>query len=293
MAVEVKENHTGRRATSRAAERTYYIKGAADENSAREALLTDGEVPTLLDVGANIVLPRIDAECGVEELEAGRYLGTAVYRSPDTVIFQQPNSFSISFDISGQSTRVTHSKATVAAYGPADNSATPKDFRGAINVQQDGTIDGTDIIVPFLTYAVTYTFLNSDITSAYVNTLAAIVGTVNNAAFHGYAAGELLLTRVSGQKRTDGSGNWDITFGFSVSRNKTTIVIGEQRTEGGAITVPGDAIIITSKRGWDFLWVRYEEKQVGSAAAANWHKVPVSAYVEQMYEYTSYAALNI
>jgi hypothetical protein len=278
MPVIVEETHSGRRRSGRTAERTYYIKGAADETAALAALLTDVAVPTAIDA-----LPRNDAECTAEELEAGRYLGTAVYRSPDTVVFQTPNSFSISFDISGQTTRITQSKQTMEIAGIAGE--TPKDFRGAINVQADGTVEGCDIIVAFLTYAVTYTFDNSSITGTYINTLAQIVGTVNNGAFHGYAAGELLLTRVSGQKRNDGSNYWDVTFGFSVSRNKTNLVVNQ-----GAPT--DELITIASKLGWDFLWTRYEERAADASGGA-WHKIPVAAYVERVFDFTNYALLNI
>lgn len=282
----VKETNAGRRRTSKRTERTYYITGAATEAEALAELLASNQVPNEIDGHQ-----RADAEWDADELEAGRYLGTAVYLSPEaSPTSQQPiNSFSISFDIAGQTTRITQSKRTVARYAPAGQ--TPKDFHGAINVQQDGTIEGTEIFTPALSFVLTYTFADEDITGDYINKLSLLVGTVNNNTFKGSAAGESLLTRVSGQRRTDGSNSWDLTFGFSISRNCTQ---GKRPNgEDFKIESPSGDITITAKRGWDYLWVRYEEDEVGEGANKATYKVPVSAYVEQVYDYANYALLGI
>jgi hypothetical protein len=295
MSALVKEARIGRSKSGKQSGRTYYITGVDTEDDALAAMLTDSGVPTVQ--GTFI---RNDAACTVEELESGtttgtgRFLGKTVYLSPDLIIFQQPHTFNISFDIAGQTTHITQSLQTVNSYAPS--GVTPKSFHGAINVQQDGTVEGTDIVTPVLNYTISYTFLDGDVTTDLINTFALIVGTVNSSSFHGYDAGELLLTRVSGAKRNDGSNLWDITFGFAVSRNCTSgelpngdaFVINTIKPDGTAGT-----ITITTKNGWDYLWVRYEERDVGTGATAATMKVPVSAYVERVYLYTDYSTLGI
>ena len=61
------------------------------------------------------------------------------------------------------------------------------------------------------------------------------------------------------------------------SPNRTNIVIGE--------------ITVASKKGWEYLWVRYADAE--DAAAKAIVKVPVAAYVEKVYEEGDFAALGI
>lgn len=286
MPVIVEEAHIGRRSTGQQAERIYFLKGATTEAAARAALLTDPECPTVVDSK-----PRVDLECGVEELEAGRYLGTAIYRTPDLVIFPQPppvGSFSVSFDITGQTTRITQSRATMEAkYRPG--TFHQPDFRGAINVSADGSVEGTDIGVSFVTYSVNTVKSAAVVTDAWVATLAEIVGRVNNGLYRGFAAGELLLGRVTGSPRKDANNNdvFDLQFGFAVSKNKTNIIVANYPF--------GQQLKIDSKRGWDYLWVHYveEEQDMGGGNGKRLVKVAHAAFVEQVYDYVSYAPLGI
>lgn len=266
MPVTVEEKAIGRRTTFRRAERTYAIKGATTEGDAIAALVAwlAANVPTLngLPLSAN--------DCSAEEFAPDFYSGIGVWTngSLDTL---PPASFQISFDIAGQNTRITQSKQTMGRYSAA--GVTNRDFGGAINVSADGSVEGCDIIIPFLCYTVNYVFQDADVTTGFVDLLATIVGTVNNAAFRGYQAGELLLTRVTGSPRADG--HWDISFGFAVSRNKTGLTLG--------------GITDITKDGWDYLWVFYVDTKDGSYV----HKKPGQVNVERVFDRSNYALLQI
>ena len=107
---------------------------------------------------------------------------------------------------------------------------------------------------------------------------------MNNATFRGLAAGECLFLGASGTLHgteftdgTSGGGDWEITYRFAASPNKTGITIG---------SISGIA-----KKGWEYLWVRYADVEDMNAMAMV--KRPVAAYVEQVYESADFSSLDI
>ena len=274
MAVTV-ERYASRSKTPKTAERSYWIRGAADEDAALTALM--GAAPGT--IGTLVIVPD---DCRVEEEaeEGGGYIyrGTAVYKHEDEVP-PEPGEWTVSVDISGQSTRIYQARSHVADYAPA--GVTAPNFKGAINVA-DGVVQGADVIVPFVNYTINTRFPTEDIDDAWVRTVSAIVGSQNASTYHGFAAGELLLTRISANQRGDGF--TDVSFGFGFSANESSIVITGVNASNAAAN-----ITVTSKRGWDYLWVRYEDRTIGTYTI----KQPVSAHVEQVYKDMSFSALGI
>ena len=70
---------------------------------------------------------------------------------------------------------------------------------------------------------------------------------------------------------------WEITYNFSVQRNQTDLDIG--------------GITVATKRGWDYLWVRYED-QISSDSKSVLKK-PVAVYIEKVYYGTDFTSLGI
>ena len=271
MATVLERPLGSRKQSGRSAERKYLIKGAADDTDARNLLLTDLGVPTTIATLEN-TLTRIDTECEVEEIGNGDYEGTCPYAVAEWS-FQQANSFHISFDIGGASQKITQSRQTISRQVPTGGIS--RDFKGAINVNKDGTIDGCEIIVPAMMYTINYTFPNSTVDAAWIRTVAGVVASVNSDTWHGFEAGECLLSRVSGQKREDT--NWDLSFGVAISYNEPSLTVG--------------AIGPITKKGWYYLWVFYDdaEEDVGGGVKVV-HPVPVQANVEQVYRESTYGA---
>lgn len=271
MAITVNEAVSQRKANIKEAERHYVILGATDEVTAYNALYA--AVPVIIG-GLPINIPSIT----VEETFTNVYAGEAKWSFKDKDSGQDANKFSVSFDVGGQTTHITQSKSTVNTYLAA--GAKKFDYKGAINVQEDGTVDGCDIIVPAITFQIDYTVLPSLITESYTAMLALVCGRTNNATYKGFAAGELLLNKVSGQRRD--RDNWDISFGFLVSKNRTDLMVG--------------TIGPISKKGWEYMWARYARQQLKDPTTEKvigTCKQPVQVYIEKVYDDTDYSVLNI
>jgi hypothetical protein len=132
-----------------------------------------------------------------------------------------------------------------------------------------------DITVPVYNFTETHYLPDSQVTMGYRGDLFRLTGKVNNASFKGLDAGECLFLGASGSKR--GSDDWEITFRFAASPNKTGLTIGD--------------IINIDKKGWEYLWVRYADAE--DPASNTLVKQPVAAYVEKVYEDGSFSSLGI
>ena len=179
---------------------------------------------------------------------------------------------SYSFDTGGGTQHITQALSHIASYAPAGKTA--PDFKGAIGATAD-SVEGVDITVPVYNFSETHILANSVVTNAYKGKLAALTGRTNNAAFKGFAAGECLFLSASGSKR--GKGDWEITFHFAASPNKTGLTVGD--------------ITGIAKKGWEYLWVRYEDAVDATAKALV--KKPLAVYIEKVYEEGSFSDLNI
>lgn len=176
-----------------------------------------------------------------------------------------------SFDTTGGTRHVTQSLGTVARF-PED----APDFAGAINVDAEGTINGVDIMMPSLKFNETHYFKPSIVTTAFKINLAERTGSVNQNNFRGFYPGELLFAGASGSRRGESKNDyWEINYQFVYSRNSAQLQIGD--------------LIVTNKRGWDYLWCLYEEKKQDNFVV----KVPVAAYIEQVYQYSDFGYLGI
>ncbi len=283
MAIVIDERPAGRRKGQKNAERQYVIKsddgGTVTEDQAFAALLAG--VPATVGT-----FELVTSDCDVEEIAANIYYGTAVWTAPGTdPDKQEVGNFSISFDISGTNQKRMYSLRTVNKYNGTALGITLRDFHGAIGVNEDGTVEGCDVLVPTTTFSLDYTVAPADITDAYVAMLSRTVGKVNSATYKGFAAGELLLTRVSGRKRDEEA--WDLSFGFAVSENRTDLKIGVTASKPNGV-VQGDIV----KDGWDYLWVYY--KTIDNPTTKVVEKRLENVFVERVYERADFAAtLNL
>lgn len=174
------------------------------------------------------------------------------------------------FDTTGGMQHIVTSRETVGRYGPKASAATGK----MIGATRDN-VEGVDIIVPVHRFTETYLRLDDEMTVPYKVAVARLTGTVNNMTFRGFAKGECLFLGVVGTRR--GDGNWELAFHFGVSPNLTGLSIGE--------------ITGIEKRGWDYLWVRFEDAVDEYAYCLI--KRPVAVYVERVYDYANWTPLEI
>lgn len=180
---------------------------------------------------------------------------------------------SFAFDTGGGTMHRNQSLRTVSKI-PND----APDFHGAIEVDNEGNVNGVDVTMPVLNFTETHTMVGSRVSTAYKKAVAALTGTVNKSAFRGFAAGEVLFLGATGTKRSKKpNAPWEITFRFAVSPNQSGLSVGKLK--------------IASKRGWDYLWVRYADKV--SDNKRNIIKEPVAAYVEQVYPEGDFGNLGL
>lgn len=152
-----------------------------------------------------------------------------------------------------------------------------KDHHGAINVTDDGA-EGVDIVSRQGEWSIDVRRAN--VTLNYFSQLFYATGTVNDARFYGFAAGEVLYLGAEG--RFSVNDQWQITHKFSVSPNENNKVIARDQNGVAQITVP-------VKKGWDYVWVQYYEARNGGVKRL----LPEAAYVQKVYPETNFAALEI
>jgi len=177
---------------------------------------------------------------------------------------------SYSFETSGGTTHITQSLQTISKHGkPGTN---PPDFKGGIGVSADA-VEGTDITVPVFRFSETYSIPVPLITHAYKLQVFDLTGKVNNAAFKGFALGEVLFLGASGSRR--GLEKWEITYQFAASKNAVNLKVGDIQN--------------INKKGWEYLWVRYGDVEDQKVLI----KQPEAAYVERVYDSGNFALLGI
>ena len=187
------------------------------------------------------------------------------------------DKLAFSFDTGGGSMKITQAleqtafQTADAAFGAA---AAPPDFGRAINVSSNNEVDGVDIVIPKLSWQETHTFPSSAITTDWGRDLARNTGKTNEDSFRGFDPGEVLFLGASGNYSDR---HVAVTYKFEASENM------EDQNVGG--------IIVDEKRGHDYLWCHYFEKEDPDAKEL----VPnVGAiYVAKVYESFSFSALGI
>jgi len=171
----------------------------------------------------------------------------------------------------------TEGEGTTDVYETRFPSSAP-DLKGVIAVDGNG-VNGVDVVTPQLQWQEQYDVPNSYVTSAWIRKVAGVTGTTNAAGFRGFEAGEVLFVGCSGSQEWDdqrGKGPWSLTFRFIASRNVTGEKIGD---------VTG-----ISKKGHEYLWVRYEE---AVSTSSDLIKRPKYVYVNKVYDSSDFSKLGI
>ena len=206
----------------------------------------------------------------------------AQYRAQSQTQSGQPNyPFKVrtTLSITGEQAHITQSYDTVGAYS-ADGGS-PPDFGGAIGVTRD-RVEGVDIVVPRIEYSEEFTWQWGQVNAAYLAILQNLAGKVNSGTFRGRAAGEVLFVGAEVNQSAGSPSETELTiaYRFAISPNVSNLQVG-------SITIP-------SKRGWDYLWVRYEQEvRPRMGGGEKLLLQPRYAYVEQVYQYADFGLLGI
>lgn len=175
----------------------------------------------------------------------------------DTGSGETPSSWS--FSTGGATQKITQSFSTIVTPGDAPETNGAIDFDGK-------TIKGCDIIVPDFRFSITVTRTAAQFPLTTAAAMAYMSGTVNNATFQGFAAGEVLYLNTDGQQDQK-TGNWILKHNFAVKKNRP------------AGTVIGGLTTTSIRPGWYYDWIKYEEDTADPLLL----KKPVALYSEQVY----------
>ena len=238
-------------------EKKYRIIGTSDDSAVRSALFKTA--PATLNG-----LPIGNVTC--RPVDHNVFEATVVYSASELERLQS----TFNFNTTGATTHINNSLGTVGSYELEAGRGIP-DFNGGINVTRD-EVRGLDVTIPTLNFTETHKYLPSIINTGFVRTLMGMTGTVNNTAFRGFAAGEVLFKGATGSYNDDLIA---VTFNFECSANRT-------------INVAGTSV---DKPGHDYLWIYYEQAEDDNANAVI--SKPRSAYVERVYPYADFTALYL
>lgn len=269
MPITVIEKFESRQATmgdSASYDLAYTIAGSDDDTEVRAALLASS---------SEWYLELVRQSATIEPVGPGLWEGRVRYgrkeKDPET------GESTFSFDTGGGTQHITQSLQTVHKYAA---TGTAPDFGGAIGVTHD-SVEGVDITIPVYQFSETHYLPASVVTNTYKGTLFQLTGKVNVAPFRGCAAGECLFLGASGSRRTKGEteedGDWEITFKFAGSPNATGLTVG--------------SITGIDKKGWEYMWVRYEDAEDDDANVLV--KKPTAVYIEKVYQEGSFSVLGI
>lgn len=250
------------------AEIQYFVFNATDEDDVK--VTAEANLPI---VYSGMELDRWDI---TERVNETTWRITAYYKTTDEDTAEEEPEPVFSFEVSAGTQHVTQSLETVSRYGGDASS----ELAGAIGVDGDN-VNGVDIIVPEYSFSETWLLPASIVTGAYRRQLGLMVGTINSSAFRGYQAGEVMFYGISGSKKgTDPDDDYEMTFTFKYSRNRTDIEVGSDPILGPV-----------TKRGWDYMWIQYGADVDDDRKVLI--KKPIAVYVERLYEESDFALLAI
>jgi hypothetical protein len=150
----------------------------------------------------------------------------------------------------------------------------PNNVRNAIGVASD-KIEGVDIYVPKGTYTQTKELFS--LSSSYRAMLMNMTGTVNNAAWKGWNAYEVLFLGVTARRK--GYGVWKLQYSFAIQPSIAQSFV----TVGGAVNF--------TKNGWDYMWL---ERHESATESGNQTQRDIEAvHVARVYPATSFSALGL
>ena len=276
MATRVEEAYSERDQTVNAKgevteiEIPYLVFEAENEDAALAAARTKAASRTV----SGMVLDEVEV---TERVNRDTWKVKAIWKDEDSDDPDDPDedeeTTSFAFDTGGGTMHRNQSLKTVSK---VPNDA--PDFNGAIEVDNEGNVNGVDVTMPVLNFTETHVMKGSRVSTSYKKSVAALTGTVNRSGFRGFSAGEVLFLGASGTKRGKKNDSpWEIRFRLAVSPNQSSLQVGKLK--------------VSNKRGWDYLWVRYADKVAENKK--NVIKEPVAAYVEQVYPEGDFGNLGL
>ena len=180
-----------------------------------------------------------------------------------------------SFDTTGGTMRITQTLEHIADFQAGADGAI--DNHGAIGVNENGDVEGVDVIDHAFKWKENHKLLLAGFGWAYTEILEALTPSINDAPFRGKPAGTVIFEGATGGQSVKDPLLLEVTYNFRYS----LAVVGQ---------MAGDIANI-DKDGHEYLWIQYEttDDAVGKTLA----KQPRQANVERVYEPGDFSELGI
>ncbi len=144
--------------------------------------------------------------------------------------------------------------------------------------EQEGSINGVDILSPSGNLQVTKVFDNATVYGAnWIQDRADLRCTTNDATFYGFEAGSLLFVRMSLTVRN--SGDIPVTFQFQHRANVN------ERTAVSVDPIP--------KKGHEYMWTQYDSQEDTTGTDTVLTKKAIGQYVAPVYGESDFSTLDI
>lgn len=186
----------------------------------------------------------------------------------------------VTLEIGGRPPKLLTSLATLSS-GALGGGVAP-DFKRAINVGQDGKVEGCEVGDPGV--VLTLDFKIDYVSWKYIDRLTSLVWATNNATWYKFDRRGVTLTGATLKSDKDARVSCSYRFGL---RKGTTLAAGKLRDDG-ADKLPQAGVTF---RGWDYLWVKYED--AFDPAVKMTVQRPKYYYVEQVLEEADFALLGL
>jgi hypothetical protein len=172
------------------------------------------------------------------------------------------------FNTQGGEFTIKTSKSTVAAYVAGGDAVI--DHKNAINVGQDGKVEGTSIIIKSMKLNVSYKHPTGVVTLPFAMALADLTGMVNSTPMFNRPAGEVLFLGAEGSDGTEAEAV--VKCAFAIEKNLQNKIIG--------------GITVAQKNGWDYSWIEFKTAKDGGREVT----VPRQINIERVYDRVDLAA---
>lgn len=171
---------------------------------------------------------------------------------------KQTGSYTLSFDTTGGTINKKASYRTAGKY-PAGSP----DYKGSIDVQHDGTVNGCDVPIPALKLSVRFSHPTGFISLAQIRAIARAHGKVNSTTMMTFDAGEVLFLGATGSEGSNA--DTEVTYQLVCSENATNLTVG---------TITG-----ITKAGHDYAWIRFKPETDANKPVYQ----PEAVYVEEVH----------
>lgn len=268
MPITIAEKLNGRSGDKDRRQVKYFVRGTDDDSEAIFSVRNSTVVPTIWDglPQRSVVVEPLSDQLWEANVNYSKSEGGGGGPDPPT------GSITYSFETGAENVHVTHSLQTVHRYV---QSGSPHDYKQGMNVQDDGSYEGTDILMPVSTFSYTFKFAAGLVTEAYIRSVEAAVATWNSVEWRARPAGEVLLMGVSGSQGT--SETPSIQFRFKRQPNVSGLTIGD--------------ISGISKQGWDYLWVATKDEEQGQDNDKKIISVPKQVNVERVLRSSNFSTI--